>query len=48
MRGFWSCIAGSYNAKYHNLYLFAEICEQKLTDKEACNRIKVKVDKFMY
>ena len=39
-------IAGSFDSKHHDLYLFAEIYEQKLMDREACDRIKVKVDKF--
>ena len=39
-------IAGSFDSKYHDLYLFDEIYEQKLMDREACDRIKTKVDKF--
>ena len=39
-------IAGSFDSKHHDLYLFAEIYEQKLMDREACDRIKAKVDKF--
>lgn len=39
-------IAGSFDSKHQDLYLFAEIYEQKLMDREACDRIKAKVDKF--
>ena len=39
-------ISGSFDSKHHDLYLFAEIYEQKLVDREACDRIKAKVDKF--